>query len=122
MQKEKGLIRGPKRRYISDSNIISATILKEEFNEDDEEINKPFELTEKKRIADITTELPNVIHRPYGYYEYSEMDDSNARFMKKQENTNTFRDDIFTQVNTEENNKKTKKGDDMKDLFESTEE
>ena len=96
--------------------------MKEEFNEDDEEINKPFELTEKKRIADITTELPNVIHRPYGYYEYSEMDDSNARFMKKQENTNTFRDDIFTQVNTEENNKKTKKGDDMKDLFESTEE
>ena len=96
--------------------------MKEEFNEDDEEINKPFELTEKKRIADITTELPNVIHRPYGYYEYSEMDDSNARFMKKQENTNTFRDDIFTQVNTEENNKKKKEGDDMKDLFESTEE
>ena len=96
--------------------------MKEEINEDEEEINKPFELTEKKRIADITTELPNVIHRPYGYYEYSEMDDSNTRFMKKQENTNTLKDDIFTQVNTEDNNKKKKKGDDMKDLFESTEE
>ena len=96
--------------------------MKEEFNEDEEEINKPFELTEKKRIADITTELPNVIHRPYGYYEYSEMDDSNTRFMKKQENTNTLKDEIFTQVNTEDNNKKKKKGDDMKDLFESTEE
>ena len=96
--------------------------MKEDYDEDEDEINKPFELTEKKRIADITTELPNVIHRPYGYYEYSEMDDSNTRFMRKQENTNTLKDDIFTQVNTEENNKKKKKGDDMKDLFESTEE
>jgi len=96
--------------------------MKEDYDEDEDEINKPFELTEKKRIADITTELPNVIHRPYGYYEYSEMDDSNTRFMKKQENTNTLKDDIFTQVNTEDNNKKKKKGDDMKDLFESTEE
>mgnify|MGYP002517532613 CR=1 FL=1 len=96
--------------------------MKEDYDEDEDEINKPFELTEKKRIIDITTELPNVIHRPYGYYEYSEMDDSNTRFMKKQENTNTLKDDIFTQVNTEENNKKKKNGDDMKDLFESTEE
>ena len=96
--------------------------MKEDYDEDEDEINKPFELTEKKRIVDITTELPNVIHRPYGYYEYSEMDDSNTRFMRKQENTNTLKDDIFTQVNTEENNKKKKKGDDMKDLFESTEE
>ena len=95
--------------------------MKENYDEDEDEINKPFELTEKKRIADITTELPNVIHRPYGYYEYSEMDNSNNRFMRKQENTNTLRDDIFTQDNVEKTDKKKKK-DDMKDLFESIEE
>ena len=95
--------------------------MKDDFDEDEDEINKPFELTEKKRIADITTELPNVIHRPYGYYEYSEMDNSNNRFMRKQENTNTLRDDIFTQDNVEKTDKKKKK-DDMKDLFESIEE
>ena len=95
--------------------------MKENYNEDEDEINKPFELTEKKRIADITTELPNVIHRPYGYYEYSEMDNSNNRFMRKQENTNTLRDDIFTQDNVEKTDKNKKK-DDMKDLFESIEE
>lgn len=95
--------------------------MKDDFDEDEDEINKPFELTEKKRIADITNELPNVIHRPYGYYEYSEMDESNNRFMRKQENTNTLRDDIFTQDNVEKTDKKKKK-DDMKDLFESIEE
>ena len=95
--------------------------MKDDFDEDEDEINKPFELTEKKRIADITNELPNVIHRPYGYYEYSEMDDSNSRFMRKQENTNTLRDDIFTQDDGEKSNNKKKK-DDMKDLFESIEE
>ena len=95
--------------------------MKDDFDEDEDEINKPFELTEKKRIADITNELPNVIHRPYGYYEYSEMDESNNRFMRKQENTNTLRDDIFTKDNVEKTDKKKKK-DDMKDLFESIEE
>ena len=95
--------------------------MKDDFDEDEDEINKPFELTEKKRITDITNELPNVIHRPYGYYEYSEMDNSNNRFMRKQENTNTLRDDIFTQDNVEKTDKNKKK-DDMKDLFESIEE
>jgi hypothetical protein len=49
------------------------------------------------------------------------MDNSNNRFMRKQENTNTLRDDIFTQDNVEKTDKNKKK-DDMKDLFESIEE
>ena len=32
--------------------------------------------------------------------EYSEMDDSNNRFMRKQENTNSLRDTIFNQTET----------------------
>ena len=54
-------------------------------------------------------------------YEFYEYDESNNRFMRKQENTNTLRDDIFTQDNVEKTDKKKKK-DDMKDLFESIEE
>jgi len=84
---------------------------------DDEEIDD-FDMKEKKHLSDIQTDLPNVIHKPYGYYEYSELDNSNNRFMRKQENTNTLRDDIFTLDNTETNKKEKKK--EMNDLFEQT--
>ena len=84
---------------------------------DDEEIDD-FDMKEKKHLSDIQTDLPNVIHKPYGYYEYSELDNSNNRFMRKQENTNTLRDDIFTVDNTEITKKEKKK--EMNDLFEQT--
>ena len=74
--------------------------MREEINvEDDELINAPFEITEKKKLEDVVNELPNVIHKPYGYYEYSEMDKSNERFMRKQENTNSLRETIFIDHN-----------------------
>ena len=76
----------------------------------------------KKRLSDVKTELPTVVHKTYNYDEYSSQDESNDRFMRKQENTNTLKDDnIFTQVNVEETNKKQKKKDMSGDLFESTE-
>lgn len=87
----------------------------DEFDEDDELINTPFEITEKKKLSDVESELPNVIHKPYGYYEYSEMDESNKRFMRKQENTNSLRDTIFNQTNIEEDTKDNKQED--KTLF-----
>ena len=71
--------------------------MRDEIEEDDELINKPFEITEKKKLEDVSSELPNVIHKPYGYYEYAEMDDSNNRFLRKQESTNSLRDNIFGQ-------------------------
>ena len=85
---------------------------------DDEDIDE-FDMKEKKHLVDVQTDLPNVIHKPYGYFEYSELDNSNNRFMRKQENTNTLRDDIFT-VSNNENNKNEKKKE-MNDLFESVE-
>ena len=74
--------------------------MKDENIEDEELINAPFIMTSKKKLEDVVNELPNVIHKPYGYYEYSDLDNSNARFMRKQENTNTLRDDIFGKDNT----------------------
>ena len=73
--------------------------------EDDELINAPFEITEKKKLEDVVNELPNVIHKPYGYYEYSEMDKSNERFMRKQENTNSLRETIFIDHNESDGKK-----------------
>lgn len=85
-----------------------------------EDTDVEFEIKEKRRLEDVKSELPNVIHKPYGYYEYSELDESNNRFMRKQENTNMLKDNIFTQTNTE-SDKKDKKNL-QNDLFESIDE
>ena len=74
--------------------FFAQELIEEMKDIEDEEI-EDFVVTDKKRLEDISNELPNVIHKPYGYYEYSEMDMSNERFMRKQENTNLLKDDIF---------------------------
>ena len=63
----------------------------------------------------------NVIHKPYGYYEYSEMDESNNRFMRKQENTNSLRDTIFNQTNTDKDKEDKKLNDQLLFDFENDE-
>ena len=92
--------------------------MKEDLDEEDTSV--PFERTEKKRLIDVTNELPNVIHRPYGYYEYSDLDESNDRFMRKQDSTNTLKDQIFT---TKDNNEQDVKKKNIEgDLFETNDE
>lgn len=44
-------------------------------------------VTPKRRLKDISDELPGIIHTPYAYTEYSEEDGSNGRFRRRQENT-----------------------------------
>ena len=56
------------------------------------------EHTSKLQLKDVENELPNVVHKQYDYFEYSSLDKSNERFMRKQENTNTLRDNIFAQI------------------------
>ena len=94
-----------------------------DINESDdlEDTDIEFELKEKNRLSDVQSELPNVIHKPYGYYEYSELDESNERFMRKQENTNMLKDNIFTTQSNNESNNKTKKNN-QGDLFEQVNE
>lgn len=89
-----------------------------EINENDEleVIDFDFEVTEKDKLDDVKDDLPNVIHKPYGYYEYTEMDNSNNRFLRKQENTNMLKDNIFNQENVVDN--KNEKNQ-QHDLFES---
>lgn len=90
--------------------------MKDDYDEDDEIINMPFEHTEKKKLEEVVNELPNVIHKPFGYYEYSELDESNARFLRKQESTNSLRDTIFSVQNNNEDLPKKKKNNE-EDLF-----
>lgn len=55
--------------------------------------------TNKMTIDDVKDELPSVVHNQYNYYDYSMMDGSNDRFMRKQRNTSSLNDNIFTQIN-----------------------
>ena len=57
--------------------------------------------TEKLKLSDIENELPNVIHKQFGYFEYSKLDGSNDRFLRKQENTNSLKDNIFSEIEDE---------------------
>lgn len=66
-------------------------------DETEEELPE-LEHTSKLQLKDIIYELPNVVHKQYDYFEYSSLDKSNERFMRKQENTNTLRDNIFAQI------------------------
>lgn len=66
-------------------------------DETEEELPE-LEHTSKLQLKDIIYELPNVVHKQYDYFEYSSLDKSNERFMRKQENTNTLHDNIFAQI------------------------
>ena len=66
-------------------------------NDDEEEVPE-LEHTSKLQLKDVENELQNVVHKEFDYFEYSELDKSNERFMRKQENTNTLRDNIFAQI------------------------
>ena len=57
------------------------------IKDDDEEEIGEFEVKDKIREEDIEDEIPNIIHSEYEYDTYSELDGSNERFIRKQENT-----------------------------------
>ena len=81
-------------------------------------------MTRKTRLAEIEEELKTVVHSDFNYYNYSEQDDSNRKFMEKQENTSMLRDGLFSKekvedkVEVEENIEEDKDGD----LFSSLDE
>ena len=86
--------------------------MKEETPEEEKEEELPeFEHTEKVQLKDIIDELPHIVHEEFDYFDYSEKDKSNYRFMKKQGNTSHLNDHIFG--NDNENEDKPKKQKDM---------
>ena len=78
-------------------------IKKEEENYDDLE---DFKHTDKVKLEDIKTDIPNIIHSGFEYEVYSQQDGSNKRFIIKQKNTyNPFIETI------RENENKPKRGE-----------
>ena len=59
-----------------------------EVEEEEEEEAPDFVTTTKLEEKDIEHEIPNIVHKDFDYYKYSEEDNSNNRFLRKQENTN----------------------------------
>ena len=78
-----------KNIYGDDSTklFFSEQLLNSMKPEDDEESAPELSHTSKLRLNDVENDLTNVVHTPYDYYEYSKLDGSNNRFMRKQENT-----------------------------------
>lgn len=66
-------------------------LLDEMKNDDNNELIEEelpeLEKTRKLKLSDVKDDLPNVVHDKFNYDEYTELDGSNDRFMKKQENT-----------------------------------
>ena len=96
--------------------------MKDEENEKELEIIKNSEEdlpelphTAKLQLKDVEEELPSVIHTGFEYDVYSQLDGSNDRFLRKQENTNTLRDTLFAglQENKDDNIKIVKKQPDL---------
>lgn len=84
--------------------------------ENDEEEVPEFTMANKVKIADIMDSIKDIIHEDYDYFNYSEVDKSNERFMKKQYNTNQLRDRIFNFTDDEDDDKNDNK---QKDLFDN---
>ena len=69
------------------TKIFFAEQLINDVTEVIEEEAPDFEITAKLKVEDIEDELPSIVHKEFDYYDYSEKDGSNNRFMRKQQNT-----------------------------------
>lgn len=56
------------------------------------------EMTSKKKLSDVEKDIPNIVHKDFDYFIYSEDDGSNKRFLRKQVNTDSTKDNIFKVV------------------------
>ena len=63
--------------------------------------------------------LRMIIHKEYDYYVYSELDKSNERFLRKQENTDKSKDFMWKE---EHETKETQTKEQQPDLFTSVDE
>lgn len=82
--------------------------MKEDDTEEEEEIVPEFEHNKKVKLEDVINELPEIIHKEFDYFNYSELDKSNERFIRKQENTNQMRDQLFSYLVPQEENTENK--------------
>lgn len=77
----------------------------------DEDEAPDFEMAPKLQESDIEHEIPTIVHAEFDYFDYSEKDGSNNRFMRKQENTNKIKnmferpsDSVKQDIDNKDNN------------------
>ena len=96
----------------SDENDKELEIIKQ-----DEEELPELPHTIKLQIKDIESEIPNIIHSGFEYDKYSQLDGSNDRFIRKQENTNSLRDKLFDGLQESKNDEDIKITKEDSNLF-----
>ena len=66
---------------------------------ENEKVNeKELPHTPKLKLDDVKDQIDFIVNKPFNYYEYSELDGSNDRFLRKQRNTNQLSDPIFDKL------------------------
>ena len=76
--------------------------IKDDVVDEDVEDIGDLPVARKTKLAEIEEELKTVVHSDFNYYNYSEQDNSNKRFMDKQENTSLLRDGMFNKAKDNE--------------------
>jgi hypothetical protein len=52
-------------------------------------------------MSDVEDELPTIVNKGFNYNEYSKLDGSNDRFLRKQENTNQLKQFFLKKIDEE---------------------
>ena len=78
----------------------------QDTNEGEQIIDYEIPHTMKQTLENIQGEIPNIVTKPFNYFDYSTQDGSNDRFLRKQHATNQLRDNIFVLKDNNEEEEK----------------
>ena len=87
---------------INNKVVFVPYAIKDDVVDEDVEDVGDLPVARKTKLAEIEEELKTVVHSDFNYYNYSEQDNSNKRFMDKQENTSLLRDGMFNKAKDNE--------------------
>lgn len=112
------------REFFLDTLIDDAAEKEKKEQERQEELKyvaPDFEKTTKLMVEDIKDEIPTLIPKDFDYSVYSDIDKSNERFIRKQENTDRSKDALNRQEGLNKLNEDLQKIDNEEhDLFDGT--
>lgn len=91
---------------IKTQTFFLEQLLGEEIDEEETKNDEPETLpelphTHKLQISDVEDELPTIVNKGFNYNEYSKLDGSNDRFLRKQENTNQLKQFFLKKIDEE---------------------
>lgn len=93
--------------FLQDIIEKMKTDYEEEHKNEDENLPE-FELANKVHLSDVQQEIDELTIKTFDYYDYSDKDGSNQRFLKKQENRNRLKDNNVFKLNKDEDDSEVK--------------